>query len=99
MTTRELCPIRNHLDRMKGGRISQYIHPAKMIHILSIDPGEYDQLMHRNFWLHTLPDSTTFQEAMESLRHYDALEAVPPAVRKYLEQGGPAAGDAQGPGF
>ncbi len=89
MTTRELSPIRNHLDRMKGGRISQYIHPAKMVHILSIDPGEYDQLMHRNFWLHTLPDSTTFQEAMASLRHYDALEAIPPAVRKYLEQGDP----------
>lgn len=89
MTTRELSPIRNHLDRMKGGRISQHIHPAKMVHILSIDPGEYDQLMRRNFWLHTLPDCTTFQEAMESLRHYDALAAIPPAVRRYLEQADP----------
>ena len=89
MPTRELSPIRNHLDRMKGGRISRYIHPAKMIHILSIDPGEYDQLMYRNFWLHTLPDCSTFQDAVDNLKHYDALEAVPPAVRKQLEEACP----------
>jgi len=89
MPTRELSPIRNHLDRMKGGRISRYIHPAKMIHILSIDPGEYDQLMYQNFWLHTLPDCSTFQDAVDNLRHYDALSAVPPAVRKHLEEANP----------
>ncbi len=67
MSTRELNPIRNHLDRMKGGRISRYFHPARMIHIISIDPGVYEQRMHQNYWLHTLPDGTTFQEALESL--------------------------------
>jgi glycerate-2-kinase len=45
MPTRELNPIRNHLDRMKGGRISSYFHPAQMIHIISIDPGTYDRRM------------------------------------------------------
>ncbi len=89
MPTRELSPIRNHLDCMKGGRISKYIHPARMIHILSIDPGEYDQLMRQNYWLHTLPDCSTFQDAMDNLKHYDALEAVPPAVRKHLEEANP----------
>jgi glycerate-2-kinase len=89
MPTRELNPIRNHLDRMKGGRISRYIHPAKMIHILAIDPGVYNYLMHRNFWLHTLPDSTTFQDAIDSLKHYDAWEAVPAAVRRHLEEADP----------
>jgi glycerate-2-kinase len=90
MSTRELNPIRNHLDRMKGGRISRYFHPAQMIHIIAIDPGTYEQRMHQNYWLHTLPDGTTFQEALESLRHYDALNAVPGSVRKYLERGDPA---------
>ena len=89
MPTRELNPIRNHLDRMKGGRISRYIHPAKMIHILAIDPGEYEQLMHQNFWLHTLPDCTTFQDAIESLKRYDALNVVPAAVRRHLEAAEP----------
>jgi glycerate 2-kinase len=90
MTTRELSPIRNHLDRMKGGRISRYFHPAKMIHILGIDPGTYEQRMYENYWLHTLPDSTTFQQAVESLRRYDALEAVPRAVRRHLEKADPS---------
>jgi glycerate-2-kinase len=89
MTTRELSPIRNHLDRMKGGRMSRYFHPAKMIHILAIDPGTYSQLMHGNYWLHSLPDCTTFQDAVDNLRRYDALEVVPGAVRKHLEKADP----------
>ncbi len=89
MTTRELNPIRNHLDRMKGGRISRYFHPAKMIHIISIEPGDYDQRMHQNYWLHNLPDSTTFQDAIESLKRYDAWEAVPAVVRKHLIKADP----------
>lgn len=89
MPTRILNPIRNHLDRMKGGRISGFIHPAKMIHILSIDPGEYEQRMHGNYWLHTLPDCTTFQEAVATLKRWDAWEAVPEPVRKHLAEADP----------
>jgi len=90
MPTRELNPIRNHLDRMKGGRLSRYFHPAKMFHIISIDPGTYDQRMTQNYWLHNLPDSTTFQEAVENLKRYDAWGAVPQAVRRHLEKADPA---------
>jgi glycerate-2-kinase len=89
MPTRELNPIRNHLDRMKGGRISRYFHPASMIHILAIDPGDYEQRMHQNYWLHTLPDCTTFKDAIDSLKRYEALEAVPAAVRRHLEKADP----------
>jgi len=89
VSTRDLSPIRNHLDRMKGGRISRYFHPARMIHILAIDPGEYDQRMYQNYWLHTLPDCTTFQDAMDNLKKYDALEAIPPVARKRLEKADP----------
>jgi glycerate-2-kinase len=86
MPTRTLSPIRNHLDLMKGGRISRYIHPAKMIHILTIDAGEYELLMHQNYWLHTLPDCTTFKDAIDNLRHWDAWGAVPASVRRHLEE-------------
>ncbi len=89
MTTRELNPIRNHLDQMKGGRISRYIHPAKMIHILAIDPYDYERLMHQNYWLHTLPDSTTFQDGIDNLKRYDAWEDVPAPVRRHLEKADP----------
>ncbi|HSR11583.1 MAG TPA: DUF4147 domain-containing protein [Thermodesulfobacteriota bacterium] len=90
MTTRELNPVRNHLDRMKGGRISRCFHPARMIHIISIDPGTYEQRMRHNYWLHNLPDGTSFEEAVENLRNYRAWEAVPEAVRRHLERADPA---------
>ena len=86
MPTRELSPIRNHLDRMKGGRLSRYFHPAKMVHMICIDPGTFEQRMYQNYWLHNLPDSSTFQDAVDNLKRYDAWEAVPPAVRRHLKK-------------
>lgn len=87
--TWDLNPIRNHLDVLKGGRISKYIHPARMIHILAIDPGNYDQIMHRNLWLHFLPDYTTFQDAVQCLKKWDAWDEVPESVRRHLGKADP----------
>ena len=88
--TGDLNAIRNHLDMMKSGRISRLIQPAKAIHIIAIDPGSYDQLVHRNAWLHNLPDShTSFQLAIDNLKKWDALDAVPASVREFLETADP----------
>lgn len=83
--TSDLNTIRNHLDMMKGGRISKYMHPARMVHLIAIDPGDYQQLMYRNLWLHNLPDCTTFQMALDNLRKWDAWEEVPASVRDFLQ--------------
>lgn len=88
--TSVLGPIRNHLDMMKGGKLARYIHPARMIHILSIQPGSYEDLMARNTWLHTLPDSSTFQTAIENLKREGAWDAVPESVRRHLMAADPA---------
>jgi glycerate 2-kinase len=88
--TGDLNPIRNHLDLMKGGRISRYIQPASAIHILAIDPGDHDQLMHRNLWLHTLPDCTTYADAVAMFEKWNAWDAAPAAVREYLLKADPA---------
>ncbi len=84
--TGDLNPIRNHLDMMKGGRISRYIHPAKMIHIIAIPPGNYDRLLNRNLWLHTLADFTTFELAVNNLKKWDAWDEVPASIRRHLEE-------------
>jgi glycerate-2-kinase len=55
-----------------------------MIHILSIQPGSYEDLMARNTWLHTLPDSSTFRTAVENLKKEGAWDAVPESVRRHL---------------
>jgi glycerate-2-kinase len=83
--TPDLNTIRNHIDIMKGGRISRYLRPARAIHILAISPGIYQQLMYSNNWLHTLPDSSTFQDALYNIRKFDAWEEIPMSVRKFLE--------------
>ncbi|MFC2020452.1 glycerate kinase [Chloroflexota bacterium] len=87
--TSDLTAIRNHIDMVKGGKISRHIHPAKAIHVLALHPGNHHQLMHRNSWLHTLPDCTTFQLAVDNLKKWDAWEAVPTTVREYLEKADP----------
>ncbi len=87
--TGDLNPIRNHLDQLKGGRISTHIEPATAIHILAIDPGNHDQLMHRNVWLHTLPEGSTFERAVAMLKKWDAWDAVPASVRAFLSEADP----------
>jgi len=87
--TGDLNAIRNHLDMMKGGRISRLLGPAKAIHIIAKAPPGYDQLMHHNLWLHTLPDCTTFQLAIDNLKKWDAWDAVPASIRKFLETADP----------
>lgn len=87
--TGDLNPIRNHLDQLKGGRISTRLQPATAIHILAIDPGDHDQLMHRNVWLHTLPEGSTFAQAVAMLKKWDAWEAAPASVRAFLERADP----------
>jgi len=83
--TSDLNTVRNHIDMLKGGRISRCIQPAKAIHIIAHSPSSYEQLMYQNYWLHTLPDGTTFQTAIDNLKKWDAWDEVPASVRKFLQ--------------
>lgn len=95
--TLDLNAVRNHLDLMKGGRISRYLQPARAIHLLSVDAdraaagvGGYHRLLHENRWLHTLPDSTTFADAVAVLKKWEAWEVAPAPVREHLLRADPA---------
>jgi len=87
--TGDLNPVRNHLDMMKGGRISRYIQPVRAIHITAWDPMTHDNLMHKNVWLHTLPEGSTFEHAVAMLKKWDAWDAVPASVREHLLRADP----------
>jgi glycerate-2-kinase len=90
--TRDLNAVRNSIDRLKGGRITRLLHPAKMFHILTIDcntgmsgkPG-YAGLTETNIWLHTLPDATTAGEALNVLRRFDAWDEVADDIKTFLQ--------------
>jgi glycerate-2-kinase len=75
---------------MKGGRLSRYIQPARAIHIIAWDPHTYEELMCQNVWLHSLPECTTFDDAVRMLRKWDAWDAVPDSVRAHLTRADPA---------
>ena len=90
MPTTYLNKVRNHLDQMKGGRISRNLNGAKAIHMILFDPLDWDYFMHRNFWLHTLPEPSTFADAVDVLRRWDLWDQVAPAVRAHLAEADPA---------
>jgi glycerate 2-kinase len=100
-TTNDLNAIRNHIDAMKGGKISRYIHPAKAIHIVADDPSSYQVLMNTNSYLHNLPDNAayTYAKAIENLKKWDAWEAVPTSVRQFLLKADPAYATVKLPEF
>lgn len=95
--TADLNAIRNHIDVLKGGKMSRYLQPATAMHIVVYDPDYHatdgrgwDSLMRTNRFLHMLPDSTTFAQANAVLRKWDVLDVVPRPVREHLERADPA---------
>lgn len=91
--TVQLNTIRNHIDVMKSGRITKKFQPAKMVHIVAIDvntdyntptPHTYDSFMSKNIWLHFLPDSSYFKDAVDILTHWDAWDKCPKSIKDYI---------------
>lgn len=94
-TTVDLNVIRNHIDKLKGGRLARLFEKAKQIHIVVTDANhhviqadrhDYFGLLRENVWLHNLPENTTFAQAIEILHKYDAWEQCPESIRAFLEQ-------------
>lgn len=88
--TVDLIPIRNHLDRMKGGQFSRCLQLARVVHLIAFyrPPSYAEMLASPNYrWLHTLPDETTFADAVERMHKWDVWETAPQAVRDYLTRG------------
>lgn len=90
--TGELSIVRNQVDKLKGGRLTRMLHPAKMIHILTVDCNYgntgldgYQGLTEANVWLHTLPDVSTPEFAQMILMSHDAWDEVDESIRAYLE--------------
>lgn len=82
-TIDEINAVRKHISAIKGGRLAMYIHPAEIINLIIID--EVAGLP----WGPTVPDTTTFADAVSVLKRYDLWEKVPESVRKHLEKADP----------
>ncbi len=82
----EINSVRKHLSKIKGGRLAQAVFPAELINLTVSDvigdPLDY-------ITDPTVPDTSTFKDALEALRKYDLLRKVPSSVRKYIEKADP----------
>jgi glycerate 2-kinase len=82
-TIAEMNCVRKHLSAVKGGRLAEAAHPARVVtYLISDVPGDDPAVIASG---PTVPDPTTFAEALEILRRYD-LDA-PPGVTRCLQAG------------
>ncbi len=79
----EINTVRNHLSMIKGGKLALQIHPAEIVNLIVID--EIAGLP----WGPTVPDPTTFADAMSILKKYNLDGKVPESVRRYLVKADP----------
>lgn len=84
-TIKEMNAVRKHLSRMKGGRLAQAAHPAKVLALILSDVvgDPLDAIASGP----TAPDLTTFANAFEILKRYGLLEQVPASIRRHLRAG------------
>ncbi len=79
----EMNCVRKHLSAVKGGRLAEAAHPARVVtYLISDVPGDDPAVIASG---PTVPDPTTFAEALEILRRYDP--DAPPSVTRHLQAG------------
>lgn len=77
----EINSIRNHIEKLKGGRLAMELHPAKIINLIVID--EVAGLP----WGPTVPDKSTFRDAFNVIKKYKLHDKIPRSIISYLEKG------------
>ncbi len=84
----EINAVRKHVSRIKGGRLALQMHPAAIINLTVSDViGDWAMLDYITD--NTVPDSSTFHDALTTLQKYRLLEKVPPSVRRHLQHARP----------
>ena len=79
----EINCVRKHLSAIKGGRLGAACHPARVVSLLISDvPGDDPAVIGSG---PTVPDPTTFADALTVLRKYGIAE--PAALIRHLEDG------------
>lgn len=77
--------VRKHLSRIAGGRLARAAAPAEVVALSISDvPGDDLSVIASG---PTVPDPTTFADAVDVLERRDLWERVPPAVRRHLTAG------------
>jgi len=96
--TSDLNPIRTHMDRFKGGRLSRLFKPATLIHMVTADPSKmntpvlrvpYFEMLRTNTFFPPVCAAFTYTDCIEIIKKWDAWEETPESIKKHLLAGGP----------
>lgn len=81
----QLNCVRKHLDQLKGGRLAELCAPARVRALVLSDViGDPLDVISSG---PTVPDPTTFDDAVKILQGFALWDQAPDAVRSYLESG------------
>lgn len=94
--TSDLNPIRTHIDRFKGGRITRLLKNATLVHTVTADPSKmntpvlrvsYFDMLKSNTFFPTVATATTYSDCIEIIKKWDAWDETPDAIKKHLVSG------------
>ena len=85
-TIREINTVRKHLSNIKGGKLALSIFPAEIIN-LTVSDATGDPLDYITG--PTVPDTSTFPEALSVLKKYNLWDKFPKSAIKYLQNATP----------
>ncbi|UCH37329.1 MAG: glycerate kinase [Candidatus Bathyarchaeota archaeon] len=87
-TIQEINAVRKHISQIKGGRLALRIQPAEIVNLTVSDViGDWNMI---DFITdNTVPDRSTFKDAITTLRKYNLLKHVPRSVRNHLRKADP----------
>ena len=81
----ELNTVRKHLSSVKGGRLAEIAHPARVFSLILSDVvGDKLDIIASG---PTAPDDSTFDDAIHVIEKYKLTSKVPAAVMEFLAKG------------
>jgi len=84
-TINEINTVRKHISAFKGGQLAKTAYPATILGLLLSDVlGDPLDVIASG---PTVPDSSTFEEALKILKRYDMWKKIPGSIKKVLLEG------------
>jgi glycerate-2-kinase len=84
-TITEINTVRKHVSELKGGWLAKAAYPATVVNLILSDVvGDPLDFIASG---PTVPDTTTFEDAIEILKHHGLWKTVPTSVRNLLTEG------------
>jgi len=84
-TINEINAVRKHISNFKGGQLAKAVYPATLVGLLLSDVlGDPLDVIASG---PTVPDSSTFNDAVSILKRYNLWEKIPDSVKRILLEG------------